>query len=228
MKGIFRNERATEIANNRTPIKFLPNAKIILHLIAGKSSTIDKNYNIELISRNPKLLKPIKYMGMELSHTFDGFLTHTSDLSGVARSYVHLYRKGIIEAVEGSLFKPVASNLEIPSIAFEEEILKAVPDYIEVFKQISVNPPFSIYLTLVQIRDYTMKLNKEILGVHPVPVDRDELRLPEIFIEDYEQTVDIPRLFQPWFDEIWTVCGMFKSFNYDEHGNWGYGLNSNK
>jgi len=226
VKGIFRNERATEISNSRTPIKFLDNAKLILHLIAGESSTIDKNYNIEIISRNPKFLKPIKYMGMELSHTFDGFLTYTTDLSGVARSYVHLYRKGIIEAVEGSLLKPVASKLEIPSVSFEEEILKALPDYIEVFKRISVEPPFSLFLTLVQVRDYEMKLNKDILGINPVPIDRDELKFQEIFIEDYSQTENIPLLIQPWFDEIWTACGMFKSFNYDEDGNWGYGLNS--
>jgi len=228
VKGIFRNERATEIANNRTPIKFLPNAKVIVHLIAGESSTIDKNYNIDLISRNPKLLKPIKYMGMEISHTFDGFLTYTTDLSGVARSYVHLYRKGIIEAVEGSLLKPIASKLEIPSVAFEEEILKALPDYIEAFKTIRVVPPFSMYMTLVQIHGYEMKLNKDILGVNPLPIDREELKLEEIYIEDYSETEDIAQLIQPWFDDIWNACGMFKSFNYDEDGNWGYGLNSDK
>ena len=227
MKTIFRNDRIKEIANNRTPIKFLNYGKIVIHLIAEESPTIDHYYNIEIISRNPKYLKPIKYMGMEISHTFDGLLTYTTDLSGVARSYVHLYRKGIIEAVEGSLLKPIASKLEIPSITYEEEILKALPDYIEVFKKISVKPPFSIFLTLVQVKGYKMKLNKQILGVDPIPIESDELKLQEIFIETYEETKDLPRLLQPWFDEIWNTCGIFKSFNYDEHGNWGYGLNSN-
>jgi hypothetical protein len=73
-----------------------------------------------------------------------------------------------------------------------------------------------------------MKLNKDILGVNPVPIDRDDLKLQEIFVEDYSETEDIPRLVQPWFDDIWTACGMFKSFNYDEDSNWGYGLNSDK
>jgi len=226
VKSIFRNDRIKEIENNRMPVKFLNYGKFVLHLIAEESPTIDHYYNIEIISRNPKYLKPIKYMGMEISHTFDGLLTYTTDLSGVARSYVHLYRKGIIEAVEGSLLKPIASKLEIPSIVYEEEILKALPDYIEVFKRILVQPPFSLYLTLVQVQGYEMKLNKPILGVNPVPIDKDELKLEEIYVEDYSETEDIPRLVQPWFDEIWNACGMFKSFNYDENGNWGYGLNS--
>lgn len=228
MKTIFRNDRVKEIANERMPIKFLNYGKIVLHLIAEESPRIDRYYNIETIIRNPKFLKPIKYMGMEISHTFDGMLTYTTDLSGVARSYVHLYRKGIIEAVEGSLLKPVASKLEIPSIAYEEEILKALPDYIEVFKRISVNPPFSMFLSLVQVQNYQMKLNRDILGVNPIPIDHDELKLDEIYVEDYSQTEDIPRLVQPWFDDIWNACGMFKSFNYDEDGNWGYGLNCEK
>ena len=228
MKGVFRNERSIDIANNRTPIKFLENAKIILHIIAEGSSTIDKNYNLEIISRNPKYLKPIKYMGMELSHTFDGFLTYTTDLSGGARSYAHLYRRGIIEAVEASLLKPLVNKKEIPSVDFEKEIILAIPGYVEVFKRINVKPPFSMYLSLVGIEGYLMKLNKEILGATPTPIVEDVIKLEEIYIEDYSEFENIPGLLQSWFDDIWTACGMFKSFNYDENGNWGYGLNSSE
>jgi len=228
VKGFFRNERINELKNNRTPIKIPETAKIVLHLIAEESSTIDKNYNIEIISRNPKYLKPIKYIGMEMSHTFDGFLTYTTDLSGGARSYAHLYRRGIIEAVEGSLLKPIVEKKEIPSIDFEKEIITAIPGYVEVFKRINVKPPFSMYLSLVGVEGCLMKLNKEILGAIPTPIQENVIKLEEIYIEDYAETEDIPRLIQTWFDDIWNACGMFKSFNYDENGNWGYGLNSSE
>ncbi|MCG3224822.1 MAG: hypothetical protein H7647_10170, partial [Candidatus Heimdallarchaeota archaeon] len=164
MNGIFRSDRVKELQNNRTPVRFLPGAKIILHLIAEGRSTIDPNYNIEIIERNPKYLLPIKSIGVETSHTFDGFLTYTTDLEGNTRSYAHLYRKGIIEAVEGSLIKTIVSKREIPSIAFEEEILKIIPYYFEVFRRIGVESPVFMYLSFAQIKDYTMKLNKEILG----------------------------------------------------------------
>ena len=228
VKGLFRNERITELKNNRAPIKILETAKIVLHLIAEESSTIDKNYNIEIISRNPKYLKPIKYMGMELSHTFDGFLTYTTDLLGGARSYAHLYRRGIIEAVEISLLKPLVDKKEIPSVDFEKEIILAIPGYIEVFKRINVKPPFSMFLSLVGVEGYLMKLNKEILGATPIPIQDNIIKLEEIYIEDYAEMENIPGLLQSWFDDIWSACGMFKSFNYDENGNWGYGLNSSE
>ena len=86
MSSIFRNDRVKELQNNRTPLRVLPGAKIILHLMAEGRSTIDPNYNIEIIERNPKYLLPIKAIGIETSHTFDGFLTYTTDLEGKARS----------------------------------------------------------------------------------------------------------------------------------------------
>ncbi len=225
MSSIFRNDRVKELQNNRTPIRFLPGAKIILHLMAEGRSTIDPNYNIEIIERNPKYLLPIKAIGLETSHTFDGFLTYSTELDGQARSYAHLYRKGIIEVVEGSLIKTIVSKKEIPSIAFEEEILKVIPYYFEVFRRIGVESPIFMYLSFVQIKDYTMKLNNDILGVQPTQYPEDNLKLTDIFIENYNKVDDIPRLMQPIFDEVWNAFGMFKSFNYDEDGNWGYGLN---
>ncbi|MCK4896180.1 MAG: hypothetical protein KAS47_05180, partial [Candidatus Heimdallarchaeota archaeon] len=177
--------------------------------------------------RNPKYLLPIKSIGLETSHTFDGFLTYTTDLEGNTRSYAHLYRKGIIEAVEGSLIKIIVSKKEIPSVAFEEEILKVIPYYFEVFRRIGVESPIFMYLSFAQIKDYTMKLNKEILGVQPTLYPEENLKIEDIFIEDINKVDDIPRLMQPVFDEVWNAFGMFKSFNYDEDGNWGYGLNMN-
>ena len=225
MKGIFRTDRVKELQNNRTPVKFLPGAKIVLHIFAEKRSTIDPNYDIEIIERNPSYLKPIKEIGKEISHTFDGFLTYTTDLDGTARSYAHLYRKGIIEAVEGSLIKQIGSKKEIPSVAFEEEIIKVLPHYLEVFRRIGVTSPISIYLTFVNIKDYTIKLNREILGVKPELYEEDNLKLTDLFVEKIEDIDNIPRFLQPLFDEVWNAFGMFKSFNYDEDGNWGYGLN---
>ena len=225
MSSIFRNDRIKELQNNRTPIRFLPGAKIILHLIAEGRSTIDPNYNIEIIERNPKYLLPMKAIGQETSHTFDGFLTYSTELDGLARSYAHLYRKGIIEVVEGSLIKTIVSKKEMPSVAFEEEILKVIPYYFEVFRRIGVESPIFMYLSFVQIKDYSMKLNNEILGVQPTQYPYENLKITDIFIENYDEVDDIPRLMQPIFDEVWNAFGMFKSFNYDEDGNWGYGLN---
>ena len=70
-----------------------------------------------------------------------------------------------------------------------------------------------------------MKLNKEILGANPTLIQQDEIIADEIFVKELWWFDDVPRLLRPAFDQIWNACGLFKSFNYDEDGNWGNGLN---
>ena len=225
MKGLFVKDRVKEIYNNRTPVKFLTSAKMILHIIPDAAMSGDQELDIEIITRNPNNLEPIKAVVVESSHNYNGFVTYSSDISGVARSYVQLYKKGIIEAVEGNLLKPLVLKLEIPSIAYEEELMRSIPTYINVLKKLEIQPPISLFLSFVGIKGYTMKLKQSILGATPTEVEEDELLLPEIFVENYEQLENLPRLLKIWFDEVWNACGMFKSFNYDEEGNWGSGLN---
>lgn len=225
VKKLFVNERVKEIANNRTPVKIFDTAKIILHIIPESSINSDVKHDIEVVTRNPARLNPIKSIGVESSHTYDGFVTYTMDLSGVARTYVHLYKNGRIEAVECSLLKPIVNRKEIPSIDFEKEIIEAIPGFVEIFKLLNIRPPFFMFLSLAGVKGYTMKLNKEILGAIPTPIEEDEIQTDEIYIKEFWWFDDVPRLLRSAFDEIWNSCGLFKSFNYDEDGNWGNGLN---
>ncbi|MCG3220757.1 MAG: hypothetical protein H7641_05195 [Candidatus Heimdallarchaeota archaeon] len=225
MKRLFINERVREIANNRTPVKIFDTAKIILHILPESSINSDHKYDIEIVTRNPARLEPIKSIGVESSHTYDGFVTYTSDLTGLARTYVHLYKNGRIEAVECSLLKPIVDRKEIPSIDFEKEIIEVIPKYVQVLQLLNIKPPFFMFLSLAGVKDYTMKLNKEILGATPTPIEEDEIKTEEIYVKEYWWFDDAPRLFKPAFDEIWNACGLFKSFNFDEDGNWGNGLN---
>lgn len=225
VKRLFINERVREIANNRTPVKIFDTAKIILHIMPESSINSDHKYDLEIVTRNPARLEPIKSIGVESSHTYDGFVTYTSDLTGLARTYVHLYKNGRIEAVECSLLKPIVDRKEIPSIDFEKEIIEAIPKFVQVLQLLNIKPPFFMFLSLSGVKDYTMKLNKEILGATPTPIEEDEIKTEEIYVKEYWWFDDAPRLFKTAFDEIWNACGLFKSFNFDEDGNWGNGLN---
>jgi hypothetical protein len=225
VKRLFINERVREIVNNRTPVKIFDTAKIILHIMPESSINSDHKYDIEIVTRNPARLEPIKSIGVESSHTYDGFVTYTSDLTGLARTYVHLYKNGRIEAVECSLLKPIVDRKEIPSVEFEKEIIAAIPKFVEVLQLLNIKPPFFMFLSLAGVKDYTMKLNNEILGATPIPIEEDEIKTEEIYVKEYWWFDDAPRLFKPAFDEIWNACGLFKSFNFDEEGNWGNGLN---
>jgi hypothetical protein len=49
-------------------------------------------------------------------------------------------------------------------------------------------------------------------------IDRDILLLPEALVDTYNVKPEI--VLKPAFDAIWNSCGLAKSLNYDENGEW--------
>jgi hypothetical protein len=82
---------------------------------------------------------------------------------------------------------------------------------------LGVEPPIFIFLTLIGVKGYSMSFNRD--GRDEVhKIDRDILLLPEAIIEGYDFVAeDVLRL---CFDSIWNACGLPRSLNYDEDGNW--------
>jgi len=214
----FRVERISRILSNDTPIQLIENPKVILHLIPLSSFGRVQSIDLKKASSNPvRNLNPIYGTAEDWRYNFDGYLTYCRFDEGF-RSYVQLYRNGIIEAVEAALIRPGEKNL-IRHITFEEKLIESVTRYLNTLKSLDINPPIFIFLTLLGVRGYTMEIrNHQFLyddeTLHKI--DKDILFLPEIVIENFDN--DIPMLMKKiCFDAIWNACGFEKSLNYDEN-----------
>jgi hypothetical protein len=50
------------------------------------------------------------------------------------------------------------------------------------------------------------------------PIDRDNLYLPEVIVDSFEDTAE--KILRTPFDAVWQATGWPRSVNYDEEGNW--------
>jgi len=217
----FREDRISKIYANETPMPLLEgNAKIILHLIPIISFNPAQQFDIQKIASQRSKMPPICCSGWSSRYNLDGFMTYSEFGSNKTNSYTQVYRNGIIEAVEGFLFRPHNDEgLYIPSIAYEEELIEALNCYIKVMKIIEVEPPMLIFLTLVGVKGYYMGVGRQrITFVTPPSIDREILLLPEVIIENYDIAPE--KILKPCFDAIWNACGYSESLNYDDDGNW--------
>ena len=143
----------------------------------------------------------------------------SEDQDGKSRSYVQFFRNGILEAVEGFLLRSRGERPTIPSIAYEQALIKSLTDYLSLFKLLNIEPPVFMFLDLLGVKGYSMGIDTwryDIDEVHTI--DRDILQLPEIILESYEIKAD--KVLKPLFDSIWNACGFSGSFYYDENGEW--------
>ena len=149
----FREDRISKIFANETPVPFYDTAKIVLHLIPIISFNPAQSYEISKIASRPEKMRPIYSSRWNHRYNFDGFLTYSDGREEKSHSYVQLFKNGIIEAVEGLLLKPSQGKLLIPSIAYEKELIKSLPDYLSVLKTLNVELPVFIFMSLLGLKD---------------------------------------------------------------------------
>ncbi len=217
----FKTERIARLYEGEMPIQFCKGAKIVLHLIPLES--FNPNYYIDLksIIESPRKLKPIYSSICDLRINLEGVLSYSRVQPDMAAdSYVQLYRNGIFESVESSILNAYGHGKVIPSSTYEKELLASLREYLTLSKELGVNMPIVIFLTLIGIKGWQMSRDRNVFHAprQPILIDREILQLPETLVESYDtEPEDILR---PIFDRVWNACGYERSDNFDEDGHW--------
>lgn len=223
----FRLDRINRLVSGEAPVALSGTHLIVLHILPldgvrreGRLQTdelrkADQNYQ----------LRPMNCSSWGPTFNFDGLLVKASDHEGKATSYVQLFRKGFIEVVETALLEPrqLAEGRPkakiIPSLSFEQKILEAVPSYLKALESIGIPLPYSISLSLLDVRDFRMYVHaSHAVFYDDAPINRDHLLTEEILVESFAEPPDV--MLRPLFDQVWNACGRSGSINYDDEGRW--------
>jgi hypothetical protein len=211
----FRDERIAKIVAGETPVLLGSGLKIVLHLLPITSLTPGTQIDLTSIRQHPRLV-PMRVNTWDYRYNFDGFLNYsTRSRSLTGNAYLQVFRNGIIESV--FVFSRADSKKIIPSLAYEEDSIKALENYLLAEKEFGFNPPVFVMLSLVDVKGYEMSSAVYNFS-KPSPIDRNVLLLPEAIVEDYNSKAS--DILRPAFDTVWQSAGEERSLNYDENGNW--------
>lgn len=213
----FREDRISKILSDEMPVPMIENPKIVLHVIPIASLAIGQRYDIDAVHSSRTRLRPIFCSGSNDRYNLDGILAFAAPRESKSHSYVQLYRNGIIEAVEGLLLEPHGDNLYILSIAYEQELIASLSEYLSVLNSLAVELPILVFLSLLRVRGYIMYV-RSFFSVEAHAIDRDNLLLPEVIVESFNVTADT--VLKPFFDAIWNACGFSRAMYYNEEGRW--------
>ncbi len=210
----FVVERVSRVAQGESAAPLSEGAKMLLHLVPVYS--IDPTSVRDVTKDAAQLheaLQPMSGGSWGSRFNFDGVVA-----SGVVKSYVQVFRSGIIEAGDSQSLQYQQS---IPSIAFEEKVWNAAARYLHVQKKLELPLPIFLMVTLIGVKGFKLGLSAWVemtLAETPGTIDRDILFLPEALIERFD--VSVARTLRPTFDALWQACGFEESMNYDSDGNW--------
>jgi hypothetical protein len=212
----FRLDRLATIAGAETPVPIREEATIVLHVIPVAASDLTYQLDVETIARHTCC--PLHADSWSGRYNFDGYVTYSHRSEDVrASSYAQFFRNGSVEAVETGML----DEGFIPSVLYEEEVLTGTRRFLDVQKQLGIEPPVLAMLSLLHVKGCRM-------GVRHLPlwaptgqegaIARDSLTMPEALIDEFD--CDLATKMKPVFDAVWNAAGWPRSMNYDEEGRW--------
>src|SRR5438094_932364 len=121
-------------------------------------------------------------------------------------SYTQLFRSGIIETVHASLLNHEVRGIKnIPSIGYERIVLEHLPRCLAVIKELEINPPVAVALSLVNVRGSQMFASNEYDLYSHYQLVQDHLILPEAVVDDAAK--EPAKILKPIFDLVWNAFG---------------------
>lgn len=219
----FRSSRIAKVLGGELGFEMSGTAAAVLHvcpvpaLAAGEVLALEGMRN----GNDSQHLRPIYSGGWNERITFDGLIRfqETNQNPSRTRSYAQIFHDGCIEAADCSMLLPHGDPPKggFPSGVFEHQIAAALGSYLKYAGALGFEPPFLVFLSILNVRDYSMLLGNY-FGDVANRVDRDHLLMPEILVED--PLVSPPKLLKPCFDALWQACGFDRSSNYNAAGEW--------
>ena len=218
----FHASRLIDIGAERVPTPLKDGARLVVHLLPISAFASAEQLDISPMLSAPHTLPPMSAHGWNHRITLEGLLTF-SQVNSSSNAYVHLYRNGIVEAVDAYMLnQEVNGRRSIPSIAYEQRLIQGVGSYLGVQKSIGAAPPLYIMTTLLGARGCWLATRDEFLDLSDrYPIDRDVLELPPIVLQEFG--VDVASALKPALDAVWHSCGFPASQNFDAAGKWKHG-----
>jgi hypothetical protein len=217
----FRADRIARVQSGQTPVPF-PKEKstTILHCIPLESFAGPVQYDVlryrDQIWRIPPM---VTGSGFSSRINLDGLAIYSGPQDD-SLSYTQLFRNGVVEAAECYWLNVIyEGNRTIPYLAVEKGVLESLQKTFGLQKEIGVNPPIVVALTLTGTKGLRMASDAYTFD-GGYAIAEENLILTESVVESFEEPAG--KVLKPIFDLIWNACGYAETKTLDNQGNWIY------
>jgi hypothetical protein len=206
----FRTERLSKIMAQEIPVRLNDNPRIVLHTVPMMAVDPSTRVDISSLKLETDRLEPMGFMAGPRSgpqYNFDGLLTYARD-DELVYSYLQLFRNGSVEAVDATTICRSETEGLIPA-GYERRVLKTISNVVSIQKQLGVEPPLFVMLTLLGVKDYRMAFDGVSSWTEGHPIDEINLIIPETMFEDFSGNIEDKMA--ETFQIVWNAAGYAQS-----------------
>jgi hypothetical protein len=198
-------------------------ALTVLHLIPMRMADPAFRFDLRELHKRRVALPPLYASGWDSRYNLDGFVAWSPGI-GQRTSYVQVFRHGALEAVDSGMLDPQGTQRVIPGSLLADQLLENIPKYLDVQRQLGVDPPIVLLLTLMGVEGYRLAASRawdrsaRLRESQSTPLDRDLIPSTESIMDEWG--VDVPLLLRPPLDAVWNAAGHPECSFYDTSGQW--------
>jgi hypothetical protein len=210
----------TKISSGDIPIPLVGKARIIFHLIPY--SAFESSPSLSFATIEDIWSIPLMYTGTSgYRYSLDGLMVYSEkEHASCSEGYTQVFRNGIIEAVNTSLFGAGAAGSYLPSLTFETDITAFLDACLAFYKKFSIRMPAILFVSLTGTGDWTLTGHRHLDRHTQVNrIDRDSLLLPEVIVENVG--VHSATVLKPVFHAVSSSIGWERLYGYSEPGKKG-------
>jgi hypothetical protein len=215
----FRTERVGRLVVGDAPVRLVPGAIEVLHLIPTQAA-------LGLVAIDPVQFvrhRTLPAFGTTVPNArinIDGALGVRAVQAEGSHGYSLLFRSGFFETARVLTGRTERRGLiNLPSLAYEREIIELLDLFRSELRHLGLGEEMTAMFTLV--RGDQMELgvdpNRFNFDGEEGRFDRNVLAIPDVLLPADQPAASVLR---PMFDLVWQAAGLARSYNYNEAGEW--------
>lgn len=217
----FHRLRVEAITDEDSPLAVRRGGILVLHLFPRSCIQGRARFDGPKLKEHGSSVPALGGRGGYSRFNVDGLLNY--DGHEAVRAYSQLFRDGRLEAAMPDVAYPLdrqeknSAHCLRDSIC-EQAVFSTVASYLRFCKAIGLDVPIQMFSALVGCKGVRICTDRTFHDLSEHGIDRSPVYFPEIEIESLD--ADPKQVLRPWCDILWQACGMERSFNFDQEGNW--------
>jgi hypothetical protein len=216
----FHRQRVEAIVLGRSPLGKRDDGILVVHMIPRSCVQGRTRFDGAKLKEHGRTVPVLGSPGGQTRFNVDGLLNYDGH-EGVW-AYSQLFRDGRLEAAMPGVAFPMDRQQQdgvhcLRDSICEQAVFNTVAGYIRFCKALGLAAPVQMFSALVGCEGVRIFTDMTFRDVSEHGIDRSP-----VFLPDMEITLDAEplKLLRPWCDTVWQACGMERSFNFDQQGNW--------
>jgi len=213
----FRTERVGKIISGQAPQQLAQGPCLIVHLVPTQAALGMVQIDPVEYTRG----RTVAYFGGVSAYAqlnLDGAVVVGANNSNGTYAYSLQFRNGYFESVRVWNSRLDDGQINIPSLAYEEQTIRLVDHFRAELDHLGVGKELTCMLTLTNAKQLRLGVDRMMFAqANEGLFDRDVVAIPDVLLPSDTD----PRLsLKPAFDMLWQSAGYRWSLNYNDDGTW--------